>query len=95
MQADYALPAGIESRLTQGSGRHALAAITHSLEANKHFQPERERLERHADETVVSAEKELADTKVRIKWLNRQLLMATTTEEQHARQLRLRELEIQ
>jgi hypothetical protein len=44
---------------------------------------------------VVSAEKELADTKARIKLLNRQLRMATITKEQHAMQLLLRELEIQ
>ena len=87
MQADYALPPGIESQLTRESGQHALAAITRSLEANKHFQQERERLGRHADDTVVSEEKELADTKARIKLLNRQSRMATTTEEQHAMSL--------
>jgi hypothetical protein len=42
---------GIESRLTRKDGRHILVAITRSLETNgKHFQQERERIERRADE---------------------------------------------
>lgn len=87
---------GLNLRFTREFGRHPLAAITHSLEANnKHFQQECERLERRADDMVVAAEKELADTKARIKLLNRQSRPATTTEEPHAAQLCPRELERQ
>jgi hypothetical protein len=61
--------------------RHVLAAITHSLETNdKYFQQERERLKYRADDTVVSAEKELADAKARIKLLTRQSRQAKATE---------------
>jgi hypothetical protein len=95
MQAEYALSAGIESRLTREVGRHDLTAITRSLETNnKHFQQERERLERGAED-MVAAEKKLADTKARIKLLNRQSRLATTTEEPHVVQLCPRELERQ
>ncbi len=69
-------------------------ALTRSFEANnKHFLQERERLEQWADDMVAGAEKELSDTKAQIKALNRQSRLATTTEEQHELQLKLRDLE--
>lgn len=95
-QGEQVLPAEIESRLTREAERHAQATIARSLETNnKYFQQERERLERWADDMVVAAEKELADTKAQIKLLNRQSRLATTTVEQHTLQLRMRELERQ
>ncbi|MGD1084257.1 MAG: SNF2-related protein [Verrucomicrobiota bacterium] len=81
-------------RLEKEAGRHAKAAIARSLETNsKVFQQERERLERWADDMVLTAEKELADTKAQIKTLNRQTRLATTVDEQHALQTQIRELE--
>jgi len=44
---------------------------------------------------VLAAEKELKDTKERIKALTRQARLATTTEEQHALQKQIQELEKQ
>ena len=90
--APAALPA--PDRLDQEAKRHAQAAIARSLETNsKVFQQERERLERWAEDMVLAAEKELADTKAQIKALNRQNRLATTVDEQHALQTQLRELE--
>ena len=54
-----------------------------------------ERLERWADDMVLGAEKELADTKAQIKAVNRQARLATTLAEQHDLQLKLRDLERQ
>jgi hypothetical protein len=81
-------------RLDKEARRHAKAAIARSLESNsKLFQQERERLERWADDMVLAAEKELADTKAQIKALNRQTRLAATIDEQHALQVQIRELE--
>lgn len=91
-----AAEAQIPERLDKEARRHAKAAIARSLESNsKLFQQERERLERWADDMVLAAEKELADTKAQIKGLNRQTRFATTMDEQHAIQTKIRELERQ
>ena len=74
--------------------RHAAATLARSFESNNvHFLKERDRLERWAEDKVAGAEKELADTKAQIKALNRQARLATTTDEQHELQLRVRDLE--
>lgn len=84
----------VTERLDQASTRRVAATISRSLEINnRHFQEERERLEKWADDLVLAAEKELADTKAQIKALNRQARQAATTEEQHALQTRIRDLE--
>ena len=84
----------VKDRLTREAERHSQATIARSLECNNHyFLQERERLERWADDMVVSAEKELADTKAQIKATNRQARLATTLQEQHSLQERIRELE--
>lgn len=62
-------------------------------QSNRFFHEECERLERWAEDMVLGAEKELADTKAQLKALGRQARLATTTGEQHALQLRVRELE--
>jgi superfamily II DNA or RNA helicase len=81
-------------RLEQEAERHAQAMIARSLEHNNRlFQQERERLERWADDMVLAAEKDLTDTKAQIKALNRQTRLATSLDEQHAIQEKLRELE--
>jgi hypothetical protein len=81
-------------RLEQEAERHVQATIARSLEHNNRlFQQERERLERWADDMVLAAEKELADTKAQIKALNRQARLATNLDEQRAIQEKLRELE--
>jgi hypothetical protein len=80
--------------LKRETERHAAATISRSLEANnKHFQEERERLEKWADDQIIAAERELADTKARIKALNRAARLTTTTEEQLTTQNEIREAE--
>jgi ubiquitin len=91
-----ALPPGIEDRLAREAQRHAEATIARSLECNnQYFLQERDRLERWADDMVLAAEKELADTKGQIRAMNRQARLATMLEEQHAIQEKIRELEKQ
>lgn len=71
------------AQLEKETERHAQATISRSLEMNnKHFAEERERLEAWAEDHVIGAERALADTKARIKALNRQARLATTTDEQ-------------
>jgi hypothetical protein len=83
-----------KDRLDREAQRHAQATIARSLETNNHvFQQERERLDRWAEDMVLAAEKELADTKAQIKVLNRQSRVATTVDEQHALQNQIRDLE--
>jgi hypothetical protein len=83
-----------DERLARESRRHAEAAIAKSLEVNSQvFQQERERLDRWAEDMVLAAEKELADTKAQIKATNRQSRLATNTDEQHVLQLKVRNLE--
>jgi antirestriction factor ArdC-like protein len=56
---------------------------------------QRERLERWADDMVLVAEKELADTRAQIKAANRQARLAGTLEGQHATHEKIHELEKQ
>ena len=70
------------------------AAIALSLEDNnKLFSEERERLEKWAEDMVVAAEKDLADTKAQIKAVRRQSRLATTLDEQNDLQQKLTALE--
>src|SRR5690606_5232960 len=83
-------------RLEAETERHAQATLSRSLEQNnRHFNEAREKLERWADDMVLSAEKALADTKEQIKALRRQARQATTLAEQHAIQEKLQKLERQ
>jgi len=83
-------------RLAAESERHAKATVSRSLEQNsKHFHEAREKLERWADDMVLSAEKALADTKEQIKVLRRQARQAATLEEQHQLQEKMQKLERQ
>jgi len=84
----------IAERLNGENERHVAATISRSLEVNNsHFNEERDRLEKWAEDLVLASEKELADTKAQIKAVNRQARQAVTTDEQHNLQLRIRELE--
>jgi hypothetical protein len=83
-------------RLAAEAQRHAAATVSRSLDENsRHFQEAREKLERWADDMVLSAEKALADTKEQIKALRRQARHAVTLEEQHQIQERIQKLERQ
>lgn len=88
------IPEDIKKRLIIDSERHMAATISKSLENNnRYFQEERERLEKWADDMILAAEKALAETKAKIKELKRQERHATTLQEQHQIQLKIRELE--
>lgn len=84
----------LNHRLNENAERHAAATISRSLEQNtRHFQEERDKLDKWADDLIVAAEKELKDTKAKIKLLNRQSRQSTTTAEQLELQKQLVELE--
>src|SRR5690606_10580664 len=73
------IPDTVSRRLAAESERHAQATLSRSLEQNnRYFHEAREKLERWADDMVLSAEKALADTKEQIKALRRQARQATT-----------------
>lgn len=83
-------------RLAADGERHGKATISRSLEANsKHFNEAREKLDKWADDMVLSAEKALTDTKEQIKALRRQARQAVTLEEQHQIQEKIQKLERQ
>ena len=91
---DGTLPAAVRQRLDGDSERHSRATVSRSLEQNNtHFNEAREKLERWADDMVLSAEKALLDTKEQIKALRRQARQAPTLAEQHEIQEKLQKLE--
>ncbi len=90
------LPESVRQRLEAETERHSKATISRSLEQNSvHFNQAREKLEKWADDLVLSAEKELLDTKEQIKALRRQARQAVTLEEQHTIQEKVQKLERQ
>ena len=83
-----------KTRLEANRERTVQATLSRSLEANNlFFHEERERLERWAEDLILGAEKELADTKAQLRAFSRQARLATTTDEHHALQLKIRDLE--
>jgi len=94
MMGSAALSEPASQRLDADSRRHAEATVSRSLEENsKYFNDAREKLERWADDMVLSAEKTLASTKEQIKALRRQARQAVTLEEQHQIQEQIQKLE--
>ena len=96
VDGNAAIPAAEQQRLNAETERHGKATVSRSLEQNSvHFNQAREKLERWADDMVLSAEKALADTKEQIKALRRQARQAVTLAEQHEIQQQLQRLEKQ
>ena len=96
MHSGDPLPESVRQRLAAEGDRHAKATISRSLEQNSvHFGQAREKLEKWADDMVLSAEKALLDTKEQIKALRRQARQAVTLEEQHEIQEKIQKLERQ
>jgi ERCC4-related helicase len=88
------IPPDVHARLVADAEQHMKATIARSLETNnQHFQEARDKLDKWADDMVRAAEKELADTKERIKALSRQARLSPTVEEQLALQKQIQELE--
>ncbi len=93
---DEGIPATAQQRLEAEAERHAKATVSRSLEQNSvHFNKAREKLEKWADDMVLSAEKALLDTKEQIKALRRQSRQAVTLEEQHETLEKIQKLERQ
>lgn len=86
--------ASLPDRLTAEASQRQKATMHQSFEANNRFMnEERERLEKWADDMILSAEKELKDIKAQLRESNRQARQAPTTEEQLALQSKIRDLE--
>jgi len=96
IRGDAMLDSVTVRRLEADAERHAQATISRSLEMNSsHFNQARDKLEKWADDMVLSAEKRLADTKEQIKALRRQARQAVTLDEQHHIQQNIQKLEKQ
>lgn len=94
--SEGALPGAVAHRLAAEAERHVQASVSRSLEQNsKHFNEARDKLEKWADDLVLSAEKALLDTKEQIKVLRRQARQAATLSEQHDIQEKIQRLERQ
>jgi len=88
------IPDAVAQRLAAEAERHAKATVSRSLEQNSiHFNQAREKLEKWADDMVLAAEKALQDTKEQIKALRRLARQATTLQEQHEIQEKMKTLE--
>tara|TARA_R110001599_G_scaffold336565_1_gene554377 strand:- start:19766 stop:22663 length:2898 start_codon:yes stop_codon:yes gene_type:complete len=82
------------SRLNATKERQIAAKLSQVLDANnEHFEKERERLEKWADDKVASAEQDLLDTKAKIKALKRESRQAQTLEEQKGLQEKIQHSE--
>ena len=91
---DVSGAASLPDRLKAESMQHQKATMHQSFEANNRFMnEERERLEKWADDMILSAEKELKDIKAQLRESNRQSRQASTTEEQLTLQGKIRDLE--
>ena len=91
---DVSGASSLPDRLKAESMQHQKATMHQSFEANNRFMnEERERLEKWADDMILSAEKELKDIKAQLRESNRQSRQASTTEEQHTLQNKIRDLE--
>lgn len=90
------LPRYIKEQLASEARRHGDATLSKSLERNnRYFNEAREKLEKWADDMVLSAEKALKDTKEQIKALQREARQATMLDEQHRIQQKIQALEKQ
>jgi len=88
------IPDTVGQRLTAEAERYAKATVSRSLEQNSvHFNQAREKLEKWADDMVLAAEKALQDTKEQIKALRREARQATTLQQQHEIQEKMKKLE--
>ena len=93
---EVAIPASAKQRLNEEAQRHTQATVSRSLEQNnKHFNEARDKLEKWADDMVLSAEKALLATKEQIKALRRQAREAETLFEQREIQEKIQKLERQ
>jgi len=87
------IPAEITQRLADDSRIHVDSILNTVMDRNNRFYKEEcERLFRWADDLTLSAEKELKDTKLQLRDLNRQLRLAVNQQEHLDIELRIKEL---
>ena len=90
------IPGPAKQRLEEEARRHTKATVSRSLEQNnKYFNEARDKLEKWADDMVLSAEKALLVTKEQIKALRREARQAKTLAEQRGIQEEIQKLERQ
>ncbi|MCK5083762.1 MAG: DEAD/DEAH box helicase [Candidatus Omnitrophica bacterium] len=88
------LEAQIKEKLQQNAQIHIDSTINHVMERNNTFyQEECERLFRWSDDLEASAEKELKDTKNKLRLLNREMRASTSVQEKHDIELKIKETE--
>ena len=81
-------------KLINTQHRQVEAKVSEVLEVNnQHFQDERERLEKWADDKVLGAEQALLDTKTKIRALKRESRLAPSIEEQKEIQEKIKQTE--
>ena len=81
-------------KLISTQHRQVEAKVSEVLEANnQHFQVERDRLEKWADDKVLGAEQALLDTKTKIRALKRESRLAPSIEEQKEIQEKIKQAE--
>ena len=87
------VPGQMQEQLTTDARIHADATLTAAMERNNTFYKEEcERLFRWADDLMLSAEKELKDTKNQLREQNRLLRLATSQQDRLAVELKVKEL---
>lgn len=82
-----------QQRLQDEAQIHARGSLNRSMEkSNRYFQQERNRLDKWADDMILSAEQELKDTRAKIKMVKREARNAVGLEEQLRCEKKLQEL---
>lgn len=85
---------GAPEGFSQLAKRQIDAALSKALDENdQYFQREREKLDKWAEDQVLSAEMQLEDTKIKIRDAKKQARVAQTIEEQKAAQEAIKQLE--
>jgi hypothetical protein len=88
------IPDGMQARLTADGDRHLQATIAANLEKNnRHFAEARDQLDKWAEDMEVMVQRDLDDTKRRIRDYQRNSRQAPTLEAQAAIQTEIQELE--
>jgi hypothetical protein len=93
-QSDISLPDDIHKRLQDDAQCHIDATIDKTMERNNsYYNDECDRLFRWTDDLISSSEKELKDTKNKLRALNRQLRQSTSLQEKHDIEVKIKEAE--
>ena len=88
----HIIPADIHDKLMQDAHCHSSATVDKVMERNNfHYQVECDRLFKWSDDLILSAEKELKNTKNKIRNLNRLLRQATSMQEKLELQEQIKE----